>query len=101
MRPATPARFALAMLSATSRGSISTPSPVAPRRAAATTMRPSPLPRSITWSPAPTAARSSIAAVTLSGVVMYGTSSPSAAGTGDEGVAEAATAKTSGRERKK
>ena len=39
-------------------------------------MRPSPEPRSITWSPGPTFASRSISSVTLSGEVMKGTSSP-------------------------
>ncbi len=75
-RSCTPAARASSRLFFTSSGTISTPRPRAPkRRAAVMTMRPSPEPRSITWSAGPTAASSSIASVTWSGVVMKGTSS--------------------------
>ena len=79
-RSATPALRALARLCATRSGTISTPSPRAPkRRAAVMTMRPSPEPRSTSRSPACTSASCSRASVTLSGVVMNGTSSWAAA----------------------
>jgi hypothetical protein len=79
-RSATPASRALRRLCSTSWGTISTPRPVAPKRLAATmTMRPSPEPRSTTWSFGPTAAIRSISSVTLSGEVTKGTSSTNCA----------------------
>ncbi len=75
-RSATPAAWALRRLRSTNSGTISTPRPRAPkRRAAVMTMRPSPEPRSSTKSFAFTPASSSMETVTLSGVVMKGTSS--------------------------
>src|SRR6185295_2577236 len=51
----------------------STPIPVAPRLAASITMRPSPEPRSITWSPFFTSAMRSIRSTISIGVFTYGT----------------------------
>src|SRR5438477_95818 len=76
-RVATPAARAASLLMLTSLGSISTPTPRAPKsRAAAITTRPSPLPRSTTRSSAVTAAILSISRLTASGVATKSTSGP-------------------------
>src|SRR5262249_24419304 len=63
-RSVTPARTALARALVMRSGSRSTPTARAPRSAAAMTLSPSPHPRSYTTSPGPTAAASSMTAMT-------------------------------------
>src|SRR5262245_25684879 len=74
-RSVTPARAASRRAFAIRSGSMSTPTPRAPRRAAATTISPSPQPRSYTTSSGPTLESSSMACITSGALGTQTTSS--------------------------